>query len=204
LELTRERLLPALEGHQQQLARMPPWQPPTLEAQDNAFLRKAYLNRGFNRDNRPEEFGASHQAVERTRAETGVTAATTSLVLGQDASGQFTCDSPIRNVRFDADGEIRIAATTTPEDIARASTDVRGRGRSEDTPQQSSPERTIRRRRRRNVRRYRFGISLTRLAAFLMLLAIALPDDDRSWMFAGFSFLMVAVAAQQIDRTKDS
>ena len=141
LELTRERLLPALEDHQQQLTRMPPWQPPTPEEQDKTFLREAYLNRDINRETRPEEFDASYLAVQRTRAETGVTAAT--LVLGQDASGQFTPNSPIHHVRFDADGVVQIAATTTPEDIARALTDVRARSRGEDTPHQSSPERTI-------------------------------------------------------------
>ena len=141
LELTRERLLPALEDHQQQLAHMPPWQPPTPEAQDKAFLREAYLNWSIDRETRPEEFDASYLAVQRTREATGVTAA--SLVLGQDASGQFTPNSPIHHVRYDANGEIRIAATTTPEDIAKALIDVRARVRGEDTPQQSSPERTI-------------------------------------------------------------
>jgi len=143
LELTRDRLLPALEDHQQQLAGMSPWQTPTPEAQDKAFLREAYLNRSIDRETRPEEFDASYLAVQRTREAPGVTAANTSLVLGQDAGGQFTPNSPIHHVRFDADGEIRIAATTTPEDIAKALTDVRARGRGEDMPQQSSPERTI-------------------------------------------------------------
>ncbi|WP_281439890.1 hypothetical protein [Lysobacter capsici] len=40
------------------------------------------------------------------------------------------------------------------------------------------------------------------LAVFLMLLVIVLPDDDRRWIFAGFAFLMVAVAAWQIDLAK--
>jgi peptidoglycan hydrolase-like protein with peptidoglycan-binding domain len=141
LELTRDRLLPALQDHQQQLANMPPWQPPTPEQQDQAFLREAYLNRGIDRDTKPEDFEASYLAVQRTRDATGVSAASTSLVLGQDASGQYTPDSPIHHVRFDADGTVQIAATTTREDIAKALADVRAR--SEDTPQQASPERTI-------------------------------------------------------------
>ncbi len=141
LELTRDRLLPALQDHQQQLASMPPWQPPTPEQQDKAFLREAYLNRGIDRDTRPEDFDASYLAVQRTRAETGAT--TITLVLGQDASGQFTPNSPIHHLHRDADGVVKIAATTTPEDIAKALTDVRARSRGEDTPHQSSPERTI-------------------------------------------------------------
>ncbi len=53
-----------------------------------------------------------------------------------------------------------------------------------------------------NVKRYRFGMGLMLLAVFLMLLVIVLPDDDRRWIFAGFAFLMVAVAAWQIDLAK--
>lgn len=131
LELTRDRLLPALENHRQQLDRMPTWQPPTPEMQDKAMLREAYRHHGIDRETRQEYFDASYLAVQRTRADTGVTAATTSLVLGQDASGRFTPDSPIHHLRMDADGAVRIAAITTPEDIARALTDVRSRERSE-------------------------------------------------------------------------
>jgi hypothetical protein len=139
LELTRERLLPALEDHQQQLDRMPPWQPPTPEALDKAMLREAYLHRGIDRETRQESFDASYLAVQRTRADTGVTAASTSLVLGQDASGRFTPDSPIHHLRIDADGAVRIAAITSPEDIERALADVRARGRSENAPSPSLP-----------------------------------------------------------------
>lgn len=131
LELTRDRLLPALQDHQQQLDRMPQWQPPTPEAQDKAMLREAYRHHGIHRETRQEYFDASYLAVQRTRADTGITAATTSLVLGQDASGRFTPDSPIHHLRMEADGTVRIAAITTPEDIARALTDVRARDRSE-------------------------------------------------------------------------
>lgn len=53
-----------------------------------------------------------------------------------------------------------------------------------------------------NVKRYRFGMALMLLAVFLMLLVIVLPDDDRRWVFAGFAFLMVVVAAWQIDLAK--
>lgn len=142
LELTRDRLLPALEDHRQQLDRMPQWQPPTPEAQNKAMLREAYLHHGIDRETRQEYFDASYLAVQRTRADTGVTAATTSLVLGQDASGRFTPDSPIHHLRMDADGAVRIAAITTPEDIARALADVRAHGRGQHIP--PTDEATIR------------------------------------------------------------
>lgn len=54
-----------------------------------------------------------------------------------------------------------------------------------------------------NARRYRFGMALMLLAVFLMVLVMVLPDDDRRWLFAGFAFVMVAVAAWQIDLAKE-
>lgn len=54
-----------------------------------------------------------------------------------------------------------------------------------------------------NVKRYRFGVSLLLLAVFLMLLVVILPADDRRLYFAGFAFVMVAVAAWQIDLAKE-
>lgn len=54
-----------------------------------------------------------------------------------------------------------------------------------------------------NVKRYRFGVSLLLLAVFLMLLVVILPSDDRRMYFAGFAFVMVAVAAWQIDLAKE-
>jgi hypothetical protein len=143
LELGRERLLPALEQHRTHLAGMPTWQPPTPEQQDRDMLRHAYLDKGWNREALPEMFEASYLAVQRTREETGVTAATTSLVLGQDANGQYSLESPIHHLRRDADGVVRIAAVTTPEDIALARADVRGRDRVEDALQQAIPEQTL-------------------------------------------------------------
>jgi hypothetical protein len=143
LELGRERLLPALEQHRNQLAGMPTWQPPTPEQQDRDMLRHAYLDRGWNREALPEMFEASYLAVQRTRADTGVTAATTSLVLGQDANGQYSLESPIHHLRRDADGVVRIAAVTTPEDIALVRADVRLRDRVEDAQPQAMPEQTL-------------------------------------------------------------
>ena len=54
-----------------------------------------------------------------------------------------------------------------------------------------------------NVRRYRFGMALMLLAIFLMLLVVVLPEDGRRWLFAGFAFVMVVVAAWQIDVAKE-
>ncbi len=91
---------------------------------------------------RPEQFEASYLAVQRTREATGVTAETTSLVLGQNANGTFTFDSPIQHLRQDPGNEVRIAAITSPDDIALARSDVQARERS-DAPTQASPEQTI-------------------------------------------------------------
>ena len=54
-----------------------------------------------------------------------------------------------------------------------------------------------------NVKRYRFGVSLLLLAVFVMLLVVLLPADDRRIYFAAFAFVMVAVAAWQIDLAKE-
>lgn len=143
LEVTRERIIPALEHHQVQLAETPPWKPPTAEEQDRAMLREAYVAKGLDPTVKPEQFEASYLAVQRTRETTGVTAETTSLVLGPNANGQFTIDSPIHHLREDADGVVRIAAATTPDDIALARNEVRTRALGDDAPQQTSPERTI-------------------------------------------------------------
>lgn len=72
LELTRDRMLPALQDHQRELARMPSWQPPTPEQADRALLRTAYLDHDINREIRPELFEASYLAVQRTRAAAGI------------------------------------------------------------------------------------------------------------------------------------
>lgn len=53
-----------------------------------------------------------------------------------------------------------------------------------------------------NVKRYRFGVSVLLLAIFVMLLVLVLPDDERRFWFAGFAFVMVIVAAWQIDLAK--
>ncbi len=143
LELTRDRLLPALQDHRQQLARMPDWQPPTPEQQDRAMLRQAYVHKGLDPTIQPEQFEASYLAVQRTREAAGVSAANTSLVLGQNPNGTFTLDSPIHHLREAADRKVGIVAITTPADIAVARSDVRGRAQDDTAPAQASPERTI-------------------------------------------------------------
>ena len=142
LNLTRERLMPALEQYQARLAETPAWQPPTPQQQDRAMLHQAYVGKGVDPTIRPEQFDASYLAVQRTREATGVTAETTSLALGQNANGTFTFDSPIQHLRQDPGKEVRVAAITSPDDIALALSDVRARERS-DSPAQASPEQTI-------------------------------------------------------------
>lgn len=133
LELTRERLLPALEQHRTQLADMPTWQPPTPQQQDRANLRQAYLDSGLNPDIRPERFEAAYAALQRTRAEHGIGPENTSLTLDRDASGKFSMDSPIQHLRYDANGVVRIAATTTPEQIAVAAREAHAPTPAQDT-----------------------------------------------------------------------
>ena len=144
LNLTRERLMPALEQYQVRLAETPAWKPPTPQQQDRAMLHEAYVGKGVDPTIRPEQFDASYLAVQRTREATGVTAETTSLVLGQNAYGTFTFDSPIQHLRQDPDKVVRIAAITSPDDIALALSDVRARERS-DSPAQASPSPASRR-----------------------------------------------------------
>ena len=124
LELTRARLLPALQDHQQQLARIPDLQPPTPEEKDRAILRQAYIDKGVDPTVKPGQLEASYQAVQRTREAAGVSAANTSLVLGPNANGTFTLESPIHHLREYADGKVRIAAITTPGDMTLARTDM--------------------------------------------------------------------------------
>jgi hypothetical protein len=133
LELTRERLLPALEQHRTQLADMPTWQPPTPQQQDRANLRQAYLDSGLNPDIRLERFEATYAALQRTRAEHGIGPENTSLTLDRDASGKFSMDSPIQHLRYDANGVVRIAATTTPEQIAVAAREAHAPTPAQDT-----------------------------------------------------------------------
>ncbi len=142
LNVTRERLMPSLEQYHVRLAETPAWQPPTPQQQDRTMLHQAYVDKGVDPTIKPEQFEASYLAVQRSREATGVTAETTSLVLGHNANGTFTFDSPIQHLRQDPGNEVQIAAITSPNDIALALSDVRARGRS-DAPTQASPEKLI-------------------------------------------------------------
>ena len=130
LELTRDRLLPALEQHRQHLADMPQWQPPTPEQQDRDQLRRAYAGHGVNPN--PETLDASYRAVQNTRTEHGLGPQNSSLTLAPDAQGQYSIHSPIQHLHRDADGAVRIAATTSTAEIDAALPSAR--------PHQAAPE----------------------------------------------------------------
>ncbi|MCC6563114.1 MAG: peptidoglycan-binding protein, partial [Xanthomonadales bacterium] len=143
LELTRERLVPALDLHQQTLASMPSWQPPTPEEADRALLRDVYLDNRWNPDIKPEQFEATYAAVQRTRAEHGIALGTTAFALDRDVNGSYSFDSPIQHTKLDANGVVQVVVTTRPGDIALAA-NVRTSGSSDvDTPMQAAPERSI-------------------------------------------------------------
>ena len=107
------------------------------------MLRQAYVHKGLDPTIQPDQFDASYLAVQRTREAAGVSAANTSMVLGQNANGTFTLDSPIHHLREEADRKVGIVAITTPADIAVARSDVPGRAQDDNVPAQVSPERTI-------------------------------------------------------------
>ena len=54
-----------------------------------------------------------------------------------------------------------------------------------------------------NVKRHRFAIALMVLAVFVMQLVFVLPDDSRRWFVAGYAFVMVVVAAWQLELAKE-
>ena len=141
LELTRERLVPALEQHQEQLARMPAWQPLTPEQRDRENLRLLYADNTWNLN--PDQFEATYAAVQRTRAEHGIGPESTSLALDLDAEGKRSIVSPIMHLRKDTDGVVRIAATTFPEKIAPAQSEAPPVQRDDGAPMQAALERTI-------------------------------------------------------------
>ncbi len=143
LELTRERLLPALEDHQQKLASMPAWQPPTPEEKDRALLRRVYVDNHFNPDIKAERFEAAYAAVQRTRAEHGIALGTTAFALDRDVNGNFSFDSPIQHTQTGADGVVRGIATTRPESIGLQADAVPPQPREERLPTQTAPEQKI-------------------------------------------------------------
>lgn len=123
LDRTSAALQPQLAQHQQQVATIPQWQPPTREQLDRTNLVSTYAASGVAPN--PEQLAAALEAVQRTREAQGVDAATTSLNLQPNAHGGFDVNSPIEHLRRDGDGVVRIAAVTSREEIALAMVDLR-------------------------------------------------------------------------------
>ncbi|MEQ7581807.1 zeta toxin family protein [Xanthomonas campestris] len=137
LNATRERLQPALEQHAQAMAQMPARQTPTLQQQDQANTEATYAAYGVAPN--AQTAGAIQLAVQRTREASGIDAATSSLALERDASGQYSVDSPIQHLSRDADGVVRVAATTSTDDIHQALGQVQS-VRQEQPPSTGAPE----------------------------------------------------------------
>ncbi|MCL1501392.1 zeta toxin family protein [Xanthomonas nasturtii] len=137
LNATRERLQPALEQHAQAMAQMPARQTPTLQQQDQANTEATYAAYGVAPN--AQTAGAIQLAVQKTRDANGIDAATSSLALERDASGQYSVDSPIQHLSRDADGVVRVAATTSTDEIHQALGQVQS-VRQEQPPSTGAPE----------------------------------------------------------------
>ncbi|MCE4297212.1 peptidoglycan-binding protein [Xanthomonas hortorum] len=137
LNATRERLQPALEQHAQALAQMPARQTPTPQQQDQVNTEATYAAYGVAPNAQTAD--AIQLAVQRTRDANGIDAATSSLALERDATGQYSVDSPIQHLRRDADGAVRVAATTSADEIHQAIGEVHLL-RQEQPPSAGAPE----------------------------------------------------------------
>ncbi|MCM5623090.1 zeta toxin family protein, partial [Xanthomonas hortorum pv. pelargonii] len=137
LNATRERLYPALEQHAQALAQMSARQTPTLQQQDQANTEATYAAYGVAPN--AQTAGAIQLAVQKTREANGIDAATSSLALERDATGQYSVDSPIQHLSRDADGAVRVAATTGADEIHQALGEVQSL-RQEKSPSANAPE----------------------------------------------------------------
>ncbi|WP_080931299.1 zeta toxin family protein [Xanthomonas arboricola] len=137
LNATRERLQPALEQHAQALAQMPARQTPTPQQQDQANTEATYAAYGVAPN--AQTAGAIQLAVQRTREANGIDAATSSLALERDATGQYSVDSPIQHLSRGADGLVRVAATTSTDEIHQALGEVQSL-RQEQPPSAGAPE----------------------------------------------------------------
>ncbi|WP_237715456.1 peptidoglycan-binding protein [Xanthomonas phaseoli] len=140
LNATRERLQPALEQHAQAMAQMPARQTPTAQQQDQANTEATYAAYGVAPN--AQTASAIQLAVQRTREANGIDAATSSLALERDATGQYSVDSPIQHLSRDADGVVRVAATTSTDEIHQAFGQVQS-VRQEQPPSTGAPERRI-------------------------------------------------------------
>ncbi|MCC8624561.1 peptidoglycan-binding protein [Xanthomonas vesicatoria] len=137
LNATRERLQPALEQHAQAMVQMPARQTLTLQQQDQANTEATYAAYGVAPN--AQTAGAIQLAVQKTREANGIDAATTSLALERDSSGQYSVDSPIQHLSRDADGVVRVAATTSTDEIHQALGQVQS-VRQEQPPSTGAPE----------------------------------------------------------------
>ncbi|MBO9741465.1 zeta toxin family protein [Xanthomonas axonopodis pv. begoniae] len=137
LNATRERLQPALEQHAQVLAQMPARQTPTAQQRDQANTEATYAAYGVAPN--AQTAGAIQLAVQRTREANGIDAATSSLALERDATGQYSVDSPIQHLSRGADGVVRVAATTSTDEIHQALGQVQS-VRQEQPPSTGAPE----------------------------------------------------------------
>ncbi|MDO0789530.1 zeta toxin family protein [Xanthomonas campestris pv. campestris] len=137
LNATRERLQPALEQHAQALAQMPARQTPTPQQQDQANTEAAYAAYGVAPN--AQTASAIQLAVQKTREANGIDAVTSSLALERDATGQYSVDSPIQHLRRDADGAVRVAATTSTDEIHQALGEVQSL-RQEQPPSAGAPD----------------------------------------------------------------
>ncbi|PPT97637.1 peptidoglycan-binding protein [Xanthomonas arboricola pv. arracaciae] len=137
LNATRERLQPALEQHAQAMAQMPARQMPTAQQQDQANTEATYAAYGVAPN--AQTAGAIQLAVQKAREANGIDAATSSLALERDATGQYSVDSPIQHLRRDADGVVRVAATTSTDEIHQALGEMQSL-RQEQPPSTGAPE----------------------------------------------------------------
>jgi hypothetical protein len=116
LELTRDRLVPMLQQHEQSMTLIPAWQAPTQEHLNQQALQNAYVVRNI-KPPEGEQLEAAYAAVQRTRSEQGLPERITSLVLEADANGQFSPRSSIQHLQTGTDGAMRIAAITTAKEM---------------------------------------------------------------------------------------
>ena len=54
----------------------------------------------------------------------------------------------------------------------------------------------------KDTKRHRFGMALLLLAIFQMVTVLALPDDNRRWLFFGFAWLTMLIGAWHVSQPK--
>ncbi len=118
LDATRQQLQPALDQHARAMEQMPQRRSPTPQQQDQVNLQATYAAYGVAPNATTTD--AVQQALQHTREANGIDASITSLALERDRSGHYSVDSPIQHLRRDADGVVRVAATTSTEEIRSA------------------------------------------------------------------------------------